>query len=220
MNCPLRVVVIHFVLFRIELIDVGMLVDGADHAMPLVASSMLLPENAESEIKVNLEKRLQKRFVKLVKAHMKVANRTAHGPRALPECGEAATACQAAWRFLNNERVTLQALAEPLLLIHSFPAPSTSLHLGSVPEARSNVRAQATDNDRRLSTRLRCCGVSTDALLACRTTLRRRAPVLSSGALSPHYAQTRGWRVRAHDRPRAQRSVHRDNPLPFFRPYR
>jgi len=45
---------------------------------------------------------------------MKVANRTAHGPRALPECGEAATACQAAWRFLNNERVTLQALAEPL----------------------------------------------------------------------------------------------------------
>ena len=50
----------------------------------------------------------------MVKAHMKVANRTAHGPLALPEFGEAATACQASWRFLNNERVTLQALAEPL----------------------------------------------------------------------------------------------------------
>jgi hypothetical protein len=32
----------------------------------------------------------------------------------LAECGRAATASQAAWRFLNNERVTLQALAEPL----------------------------------------------------------------------------------------------------------
>jgi hypothetical protein len=61
-----------------------------------------------------LEKRLQERFVKIVKAHMKASTRTAHGPRALPEVGEAASACQATWRFLNNERVTLQALAEPL----------------------------------------------------------------------------------------------------------
>jgi hypothetical protein len=61
-----------------------------------------------------LEKRLQERFVKLVKAHMNSSTRTAAGPRALPELGQAATACQATWRFLNNERVTLQALVEPL----------------------------------------------------------------------------------------------------------
>ncbi len=57
---------------------------------------------------------MQERYRKMVKAHMKVSNRTAHGPLALPEFGEAATACQATWRFLNNERVTLQLLAEPL----------------------------------------------------------------------------------------------------------
>jgi hypothetical protein len=61
-----------------------------------------------------LEKRLQERFVKPVKAHMNSSTRTAAGPRALPELGQAATACQATWRFLNNERVTLQALVEPL----------------------------------------------------------------------------------------------------------
>ena len=52
--------------------------------------------------------------MKLVKSHMRAATRAAHGPRVLPELGEAATATQAAWRFLNNERVTLQALIEPL----------------------------------------------------------------------------------------------------------
>lgn len=45
---------------------------------------------------------------------MNSSTRTAAGPRALPELGQAATACQATWRFLNNERVTLQALVEPL----------------------------------------------------------------------------------------------------------
>ncbi len=45
---------------------------------------------------------------------MNPSTRTAAGPRALPELGLAATASQAAWRFLNNDRVTLQALAEPL----------------------------------------------------------------------------------------------------------
>lgn len=57
---------------------------------------------------------MQERFVKLVKAHMNASTRTAAGPRALAELGQAATASQAAWRFLNNERVTLQALVEPL----------------------------------------------------------------------------------------------------------
>lgn len=52
--------------------------------------------------------------MKLVKAHMKASTRTAHGPRALPGFGEAASACQAAWRFLNNERVSLEILVEPL----------------------------------------------------------------------------------------------------------
>jgi len=65
-------------------------------------------------IEINLEARLQKRYVKLVKAHMSAATRSAHGPRHLPEVGKSTTAAQAVWRFLNNERVTLQKLIEPL----------------------------------------------------------------------------------------------------------
>lgn len=57
---------------------------------------------------------MRERFLKLVKAHMKSSPRNAPGPRALPELGKAPTATQAAWRFLNNDRVTLEALVEPL----------------------------------------------------------------------------------------------------------
>jgi hypothetical protein len=45
---------------------------------------------------------------------MKASNRTSHGPCAFSEIGKATTASQAAWRFLNNERVTLEKLIEPL----------------------------------------------------------------------------------------------------------
>lgn len=57
---------------------------------------------------------MRARFVKLVKAHMQSSSRNAPGPRALAELGKSATATQAAWRFLNNDRVTLPALVEPL----------------------------------------------------------------------------------------------------------
>ena len=45
---------------------------------------------------------------------MSASTRAAHGPRHLPEVGQSTTAAQAAWRFLNNGRVTLQKLIEPL----------------------------------------------------------------------------------------------------------
>jgi hypothetical protein len=61
-----------------------------------------------------LEKRLQKRYVKMVKAHTNAATRTAHGPRILPDIGKSTTASQAIWRFFKNERVTLRKLIEPL----------------------------------------------------------------------------------------------------------
>ena len=57
---------------------------------------------------------MQKRYVKMVKAHMNAATRTAHGPRSLPDIGKSTTASQATWRFFSNERVTLQKLIEPL----------------------------------------------------------------------------------------------------------
>lgn len=61
-----------------------------------------------------MDRRLQDRYVKLVKAHMSSATRTAAGPSHLPESGSGLAATQACWRFLNNERVSLPALVEPL----------------------------------------------------------------------------------------------------------
>jgi len=61
-----------------------------------------------------MDRRLQRRYVQLVKEHMSSSTRTAAGPSLLPGQGKAAAATQAAWRFFNNERVDIAALAEPL----------------------------------------------------------------------------------------------------------
>lgn len=61
-----------------------------------------------------MDRRLQRRYVQLVQEHMNSSTRTAAGPSLLPAMGKAASATQAAWRFLNNERVEMAALAEPL----------------------------------------------------------------------------------------------------------
>lgn len=50
----------------------------------------------------------------LVQSHLHVANALAAGVAALPGAASAFAATQGAWRFLNNERVMLPALVEPL----------------------------------------------------------------------------------------------------------
>lgn len=62
-----------------------------------------------------LEKRLQKRYHKLVLEHINVNSSIAPGLRALPGEGTAFASTQGAWRFFANPRVTLKALGEPLL---------------------------------------------------------------------------------------------------------
>lgn len=61
-----------------------------------------------------LERRLQRRYVMLVQSHLRSAPEMAAGVAALPGAGSSFAATQAAWRFLNNERVTLPALIAPL----------------------------------------------------------------------------------------------------------
>lgn len=61
-----------------------------------------------------MDRRLQRRYVQLVKEHMNTARRSAAGPSLLLGESKSASATQAAWRFFNNERVELTALAEPL----------------------------------------------------------------------------------------------------------
>jgi hypothetical protein len=53
--------------------------------------------------------------VRLVEAQANVVQRVAAGLHALPDVASSTAAAQAASRFLNNERVTLRALVEPLL---------------------------------------------------------------------------------------------------------
>jgi hypothetical protein len=50
----------------------------------------------------------------MVEAHLGASTRTAHAMKAGVDSTKAASQAQAAWRFLNNENVSLPALAEPL----------------------------------------------------------------------------------------------------------
>src|ERR1700748_3606451 len=61
-----------------------------------------------------LEPRLQLRYHKMVHAHLRSAPALAPGIPCVPDGCSAFASTQAAWRFLNNDRVTLPALVEPL----------------------------------------------------------------------------------------------------------
>ncbi|MSR58191.1 MAG: IS4 family transposase [Planctomycetaceae bacterium] len=61
-----------------------------------------------------LELRLQRRYLKMVQGHLHSVPKLAAGMSALPGVSSAFAATQGAWRFLNNEQVSLSALVEPL----------------------------------------------------------------------------------------------------------
>jgi hypothetical protein len=61
-----------------------------------------------------MEPRLQRRYHKLVLSHMRNASPLVAGVACLPDKGQAFAATQAAWRFHNNDRVSLTDLVEPL----------------------------------------------------------------------------------------------------------
>lgn len=61
-----------------------------------------------------LEPRLQRRYLKMVESHQQATHALASGIHAVPDANTAFAATQA-YRFLNNDRVTLRALAEPLI---------------------------------------------------------------------------------------------------------
>jgi hypothetical protein len=61
-----------------------------------------------------MDRRLQKRYLVLVHSHMRHAPKLAAGIASLPSVGSGWASTQAAWRFLNNDRVKLPDLIEPL----------------------------------------------------------------------------------------------------------
>ena len=79
--------------------------DGRSHDVIAAIRGIAMPP---------LEPRLQKRYLILVQSHMRSAPELAAGVASLPSCSEAFAAAQAAWRFLNNDRVGLPQLIDPL----------------------------------------------------------------------------------------------------------
>lgn len=66
-------------------------------------------------IQINLpDKRLNDRYLELVKAHAQHAPSTAAGPAIAMDTASSFAATQAAWRFFANPKVTPEALVEPL----------------------------------------------------------------------------------------------------------
>src|SRR5439155_9623073 len=62
-----------------------------------------------------VDKRLQKRYQKLVQEHSGHAHASASGPRLLPGKKSPQAGAMAAWRFYDNPRITFPRLAQPLL---------------------------------------------------------------------------------------------------------
>jgi hypothetical protein len=61
-----------------------------------------------------VELRLQRRYLNMVQSHLRCASELAAGVASLPSSRQAFAATQASWRFLNNPRIGLPMLAEPL----------------------------------------------------------------------------------------------------------
>jgi hypothetical protein len=72
-----------------------------------------------------MERRLQSRYQQMVLSHLRNAPKFAAGIAGLPDTGTAFAATQGAWRFLNNKRVTLTALVEPLRAVGRDRANAT-----------------------------------------------------------------------------------------------
>ena len=64
---------------------------------------------------IALERRLQRRYWELVTAHLQASQPLAAGVHAVPDVSAPFAATLAAYRFLNNDRISLPTLAGPLL---------------------------------------------------------------------------------------------------------
>ncbi len=72
-------------------------------------------KEVDFDLPQSLESRLRRRYGHLVREHLNAGQSMAPAGSALPGAASAFASTQAAWRFYKNERVTLPALAEPIL---------------------------------------------------------------------------------------------------------
>lgn len=66
----------------------------------------------------------------LVQSHLHSAPKLAAGVASLPSTATAFAATQAAWRFFNNDRITLAALAEPFRTVGRDRLATTEMPFG------------------------------------------------------------------------------------------
>ncbi len=80
------------------------------------ANTLLITHNIDDFKKTlsDVDPRLAKRYRRLVTEHMNSSERISAGLKALPDKISSFASTQAAWRFYNNDKVSLQALQEPL----------------------------------------------------------------------------------------------------------
>jgi len=90
----------------------------------------------------------------MVQQHLRTAHALAAGIAALPDTRTSAAYTQAAWRFLNNERVGLQQLAQPLLVAGQQLLKAHGRRHGLVMHdwSRLNFSGHASKRDRRQMT--------------------------------------------------------------------
>lgn len=98
-----------------------------------------------------LEKRLKSRYLILVQAHMHSVSKLAAGVASLPSVASAFAATQAAWRFLNNARVTLAALIEPLRAVGRDRLATTQMPFALLVHDWSKLSFASTASKRDLA---------------------------------------------------------------------
>ena len=145
-----------------------------------------------------LEERLQRRFLTMVHSHLHAAPELAAGVASLPSTRSSFAATQAAWRFLNNERVRLPALVAPLRAVACERAATThapflllvhdwcKLTFGHAADKRDLVQlTHATDVGYELTTALLVSADDGSPLAPMEMHLRTAAGVLSTRDRAP-----------------------------------
>jgi DDE family transposase len=102
--------------------------------LPLSASAAPLLKDGDSALQgialPPLERRLQKRYLIMVRSHLRSAPELAAGVASLPSSSAAFAATQASWRFLNNDRISLSALVEPMRAVGRERLAKTKMPFG------------------------------------------------------------------------------------------
>ncbi len=107
-------------------------------------------QNDKKTIK-DVDPRLGRRYQQLVKEHTNSTETLAAGLRALPTASKASFAStQAAWRFYQNENITLKKLSKPLLeAAHKGVASSCKQYALCIHDwSRLNYRKHTSKTDR------------------------------------------------------------------------